>query len=62
MGKEAVEHHHAWVSYRRVQCDDVLSAGDPRAGNLLMQGNNLKARLPWYGGQMKCIDIDPPKP
>ena len=33
------------------------------SGNLLVQGNNLealKALLPYYAGQVKCIYIDPP--
>jgi adenine-specific DNA-methyltransferase len=40
-----------------------LSYGDPDAGNLLIQGDNLdtlKALLPFYAGQVKCIYIDPP--
>ena len=63
IGKDAVEHHHAEVPYRLVHCDSELSAGDPDAGNLLVQGDNLealKALLPYYGGQVKCIYIDPP--
>lgn len=63
IGKDAVEHHHAEVPYRLVHCDGDLSAGDPDAGNLLVQGDNLealKALLPYYGGQVKCIYIDPP--
>ena len=63
IGKEAVEHHHAEVPYRLVHCDGELSAGDPDAGNLLVQGDNLealKALLPYYAGQVKCIYIDPP--
>ena len=63
IGKDAVEHHHAEVPYRLVHCDGELSAGDPDAGNLLVQGDNLealKALLPYYGGQVKCIYIDPP--
>jgi adenine-specific DNA-methyltransferase len=63
IGKEAVEHHHKEVAYRLVHCDGALSAGDPDAGNLLVQGDNLealKALLPYYGGQVKCIYIDPP--
>jgi site-specific DNA-methyltransferase (adenine-specific)/adenine-specific DNA-methyltransferase len=58
-----VEHHHAEVPYRLVHCDGKLSAGDPDAGSLLVQGDNLealKALLPYYGGQVKCIYIDPP--
>jgi adenine-specific DNA-methyltransferase len=37
--------------------------GDPDADNLLIQGDNLhalKALLPYYAGQVKCIYIDPP--
>ncbi|WHZ37329.1 site-specific DNA-methyltransferase [Sagittula sp. MA-2] len=63
IGKDAVEHHHAEVPYRLVHCDGDLSAGNPDAGNLLVQGDNLealKALLPYYGGQVKCIYIDPP--
>ncbi len=63
IGKEAVEHHHKEVPYRLIHCDGALSAGDPDAGNLLVQGDNLealKALLPYYGGQVKCIYIDPP--
>ena len=40
-----------------------LGYGDRDAGNLLIQGDNLealKALLPYYAGQMKCIYIDPP--
>lgn len=63
IGKSAVEHHHQEVPYRLVHCDGELSAGDPDAGNLLVQGDNLealKALLPYYAGQVKCIYIDPP--
>lgn len=63
IGKEAVIHHHQEVPYRLVHCDGELSAGDPDAGNLLVQGDNLealKALLPYYAGQVKCIYIDPP--
>ena len=40
-----------------------LSVGDPGTGNLLVEGDNLlalKALLPYYAGQVKCIYIDPP--
>lgn len=63
IGKEAVEHHHKDVPYRLVHCDNELSAGDPDAGNLLIQGDNLealKALLPYYAGRVKCVYIDPP--
>ena len=63
IGKKAIENHHRQVPYRLLHCDNTLSAGDPNAGNLLVQGDNLealKALLPYYGGQVKCIYIDPP--
>src|SRR2546429_45832 len=43
--------------------ESVSSHGDPNAGNLLIQGDNLealKAMLPFYRGRAKCIFIDPP--
>jgi len=63
IGKSAVVNHHQKVPYRLLQCDKTRSVGDPDAGNLLVQGDNLealKALLPYYGGQVKCIYIDPP--
>jgi adenine-specific DNA-methyltransferase len=63
IGKSAVLNHHRQVPYRLLQCDGKLSAGDPDAGNLLVQGDNLealKALLPYYAGKVKCIYIDPP--
>ena len=63
IGKEAVVDHHKRVPMRLLECDPKLSAGDPDAGNLLIQGDNLealKALLPRYKGQVKCIYIDPP--
>lgn len=63
IGKKAVVNHHREVPYRLIHCDGELSAGDPDAGNLLVQGDNLealKALLPYYGGRVNCIYIDPP--
>ncbi len=63
IGKQAVVGHHRRVPYRLLHCDRELSAGDPDSGNLLVQGDNLealKALLPYYAGQVKCIYIDPP--
>ena len=63
IGKQAVVNHHREVLYRLVHCDGALSAGDPEAGNLLVQGDNLqalRASLPYYAGKVKCIYIDPP--
>ena len=63
IGKKAVVNHHRDVPYRLIHCDKDRSVGDPDAGNLLVQGDNLealKALLPYYAGKVKCIYIDPP--
>lgn len=63
IGKKAVVNHHREVPYRLIHCDRDKSVGDPDAGNLLVQGDNLealKALLPYYAGKVKCIYIDPP--
>ena len=49
------------VPYRLLE--QVASHGAPATDNLLIQGDNLealKALLPFYRGQVKCIFIDPP--
>jgi adenine-specific DNA-methyltransferase len=51
------------IPYRLLEVDSTLPYGDPESGNMLMQGDNLealKALLPYYAGQVKCIYIDPP--
>ena len=63
IGKAAVLNHHREVPFRLLKNDARLSVGDPGTGNLLVQGDNLealKALLPYYAGQVKCIYIDPP--
>jgi adenine-specific DNA-methyltransferase len=63
IGKSAVVEHHKQVPFRLLKCKDELSVGDPDSGNLLVRGDNLealKALLPYYAGQVKCIYIDPP--
>ena len=63
IGKDAVINHHKEVPFRLLKCRADLSVGDPDSGNLLVQGDNLealKALLPYYAGQVKCIYIDPP--
>ena len=63
IGKKSVVNHHREVPYRLIHCDKANSVGDPDAGNLLVQGDNLealKALLPYYAGKVKCIYIDPP--
>ncbi len=63
IGKEAVVKHHKDVPFRLLEPVSELSCGAPESGNLLVQGDNLdalKALLPRYAGQVKCIYIDPP--
>ncbi len=63
IGKSAVVEHHNDVPFHLLRCDETLSVGEPGSGNLLIQADNLlalKALLPYYAGQVKCIYIDPP--
>ena len=63
IGKEAVVNHHQRVPFRLLKDVPDLACGDPGSGNLIVQGDNLealKALLPYYAGQVKCIYIDPP--
>jgi len=51
------------IPYRLLEADPQYSYGDPDTENMLIQGDNLealKALLPYYAGQVKCIFIDPP--
>ncbi|MEW6288082.1 MAG: site-specific DNA-methyltransferase [Chloroflexota bacterium] len=72
IGKDAVVNHHKEVPFHLLKCDPKRSVDSPSpsgeglgvgSGNLLIQGDNLlalKALLPHYAGQVKCIYIDPP--
>ncbi len=66
IGKEAVVKHHKEVPFRLLEPVPALSCGPEEgreSGNLIVQGDNLhalKALLPRYAGQVKCIYIDPP--
>lgn len=63
IGKDAVEKHHKDVPVRLLEPVPELSCGDANSGNMIVQGDNLhalKALLPRYAGQVKCIYIDPP--
>ncbi|MBN2109408.1 MAG: site-specific DNA-methyltransferase [Deltaproteobacteria bacterium] len=63
IGKKAVVTHHTEVPFHLLKDETALSCGDPGSGNLLVEGDNLlalKALLPYYAGQVKCIYIDPP--
>jgi adenine-specific DNA-methyltransferase len=53
----------AHIPYRLLEADASLSFGTAETENMLIQGDNLealKALLPYYAGQVKCIYIDPP--
>ena len=73
IGKEVVVKHHKDVPSRLLEPAPELSLPSPSGrgaggegdygGNLIVQGDNLhalKALLPRYAGQVKCIYIDPP--
>ena len=63
IGKKAVENHHRQVPFHLLREVPELSFGAPGSGNLIVEGDNLlalKALLPYYAGQVKCIYIDPP--
>jgi adenine-specific DNA-methyltransferase len=63
IGKEAVVNHHHQVPFHLLKDVPDLACGKPGNGNLIVQGDNLvalKALLPFYAGQVKCIYIDPP--
>lgn len=66
IGKPAVVKHHRDVPYRLLEPVPALSCEAPDGsdtGNLIVQGDNLhalKALLPRYARQAKCIYIDPP--
>jgi len=63
IGKEAVENHHLQVPFHLLKDVADLACGDHGSGNLIVEGDNLvalKALLPYYAGQVKCIYIDPP--
>ena len=53
----------ALAPYRLLEPVANLSNGDPESPNMLIEGDNLdalKALLPYYAGQVKCVFIDPP--
>jgi adenine-specific DNA-methyltransferase len=63
IGKEAVVNHHRQVPFHLLKDVPDLACGEPGDGNLIVEGDNLvalKALLPYYAGQVKCIYIDPP--
>jgi len=53
----------AQVAYRLLEPVSIHGDAQSAANNLFIQGDNfeaLKALLPFYRGQVKCIFIDPP--
>lgn len=63
-GKNIIWNHHLSVPYHALDDVSKLSYKPEKAnGNLIIEGDNLlalKALLPLYAGQIKCIYIDPP--
>ena len=63
-GKQHIYAHHLTVAYRPLVTNPQLSLNPAEADdNLIIHGDNLhalKALLPRYAGQVKCIYIDPP--
>jgi adenine-specific DNA-methyltransferase len=50
-------------AYKLLKEDNHLSYGDSNTDNMLVQGDNLeaiKALIPYYAGEIKCVFIDPP--
>lgn len=61
IGKKAVLNHHNEIPFRLLKTEFI--EGEENSGNLIVHGDNLhalKALLPYYAGQVKCIYIDPP--
>lgn len=63
-GKNIIWNHHLSVPYHSLEeIKDLSFKADESNGNLIVEGDNLlalKALLPKYAGQVKCIYIDPP--
>ena len=63
-GKQYIYAHHMTVPYRPLVLDDAKSLNPGGADDsLIIHGDNLhalKALLPRYAGQVKCVYIDPP--
>ncbi len=62
IGKEAVVNHDKEVPFRLLKKVKTSSYGES-SQNLIIHGDNLealKALMPYYQGQVKCIYIDPP--
>lgn len=63
IGKREVLNQHRRIPFHLLRSESSPSGSISPSGNLLLQGDNLlalKALLPYYHGQVKCIYIDPP--
>ncbi|MDP2042066.1 MULTISPECIES: site-specific DNA-methyltransferase [Algoriphagus] len=68
IGKEKVINHHLDVPFKVLEHsygfdNGTLTSTETQSGNKIIHGDNLealKALLPEYEGQIKCIYIDPP--
>lgn len=63
IGRDAVVNHDKEVAYRLLEEVPSESYGDENTDNMLVHGDNLealKALLPQFKGQVKCVFIDPP--
>lgn len=61
IGKDKIVNHDKEVPFRLLKKNKKLSLGTSE--NLIVEGDNLealKALMPFYHGQVKCIYIDPP--
>ncbi len=63
LGRDKALKTAAKTPYRLLEEVPELGYGDKNTENMIVQGDNLealKALLPFYAGQVKCIYIDPP--
>lgn len=63
LGREEALKTAKKTPYRLLEEVPELGYGDKNTENMIVQGDNLealKALLPFYAGQVKCIYIDPP--
>lgn len=63
IGKNNPEYDIASIEPRILEERPELSYGDKKTNNMIIHGDNLlalKALLPEYEGEVKCIYIDPP--
>ncbi len=63
LGRDEALKTAAKTPYRLLEEVPELGHGDKNTDNMIVQGDNLealKALLPFYAGQVKCIYIDPP--